>query len=128
MHQTKFVAKDDQTYLISITDTGEEISVFLNDEKQGIIDLKHVRTPPGDTYFLITVLDLENANEKGSVKLRYGSTSRYSANPSRPMAISEGRKSNESALTREGILFIQKMRLKEVVEAEEFYNAFSEDE
>jgi hypothetical protein len=129
MHQKEFVARDGLTYTICLDVTGEEISVSQGAEKLGIIDLKRVRTPRGDNYYLITVLDLERCKRKGlgEASLRYHQEIFHlplTANGD----VREGRRSNESQLTREGIIFIQKMRAKEVVAPEDFYNAFSEDE
>lgn len=129
MHQKEFVAKDGLTYTISLDATGEEISVSQGSEKLGIIDLKRVHTPRGDNYYLITVLDLEKCKRKGlgEASLRYHQEVfrlPLTANGD----VREGRRSNESQLTREGIIFIQKMRAKEVVAPEDFYNAFSDDE
>lgn len=129
MHHKEFVAKDGLSYTISLDATGEEISVSQGPERLGIIDLKRVHTPGGADYYLITVLDLEKCKRRGlgEASLRYHHDVFHlplTANGD----VREGRRSNESQLTREGIIFIQKMRAKEVVEPEDFYNAFSEDE
>ncbi|SDK59936.1 hypothetical protein SAMN05192566_1830 [Methylophilus rhizosphaerae] len=129
MHQKEFVAKDGQTYSIRLNDSGEEISVFQGTEPMGVIDLKRVRMPSGIEYYLLTVLDLEKCKRKGigEASLRY-----HQEIFRRPLTangdVREGRRSSGSQITREGVLFIQKMRMKEVVAPEEFHDAFSEDE
>jgi len=129
MHQKEFVAKDGQTYIIRLNDSGEEISVLLGTEPVGIIDLKHVRMPSGTEYYLITVLALEKCKQKGigEAALRF-----HKETFKRPLTangdVREGRRSSESQVTREGMLFIQKMRMKDVVAPEEFHDAFDEDE
>jgi hypothetical protein len=129
MYQTEFVAKDGRTYTIRLDDKGEEISVLQGTERLGVIDLIRVANPHGPHYYLITVLDLEKCKRigLGEASLRYQQEIfrlPLTANGD----VREGRHSNESQLTREGMIFIQKMRAKGVVEAEDFHNAFSEDE
>ncbi|HSH87627.1 MAG TPA: hypothetical protein VK958_10320 [Methylophilus sp.] len=129
MHKNEFVAKDGLTYTITLDATGEEISVLQGTERLGVIDLKRVINPRGSNYYLITVLDLEKCKRKGlgEASLRYHQEvfrMPLTANGD----VREGRRSNESQLTREGIIFIQIMRAKGVVAAEDFHNAFSEDE
>lgn len=129
MHQKEYVAKDGHTYTITMNDSGEEITVSKGAERLGVIDLKHVINPRGPHYYLITVLDLEKCKRigLGEASLRYHQEVfrlPLTANGD----VREGRRSNESQLTRDGIIFIQKMRAKEVVEAEDFHDAFSEDE
>ena len=129
MHQKEFIAKDNQSYLIRLNDTGEEISVLQGSEPAGVIDLKRVRMPSGTEYYLITVLDLEKCKRKGigEAALRF-----HKEIFKRPLTangdVREGRRSSESQVTREGIMFIQKMRRKEGIAPEDFHNAFSEDE
>lgn len=129
MQQKEFIAKDGQAYVIRLNEKGEEISVFLGAEQLGIIDLKHVANPRGPHYYLITVLDLQKCKRQGlgEASLRYHQEVfrlPLTANGD----VREGRQSNESQLTREGIIFIQKMRAKGVVETEDFHDAFNEDE
>ncbi|KQT36309.1 MULTISPECIES: hypothetical protein [unclassified Methylophilus] len=129
MHQKEFVAKDGLTYTIKLDATGEEISVLKGTELIGVIDLKRVINPRGSNYYLITVLDLEKCKRigLGEASLRYHQEVfrlPLTANGD----IGEGRRSSKGQMTREGIVFIQKMRAKEVIEAEDFHNAFSEDE
>lgn len=129
MHQKQFVAKDGLTYIIRLDESGEEITVSQGNEPLGVIDLKRILTPRGVHYYLITVLDLEKCKRKGlgEASLRYHQEVfrlPLTANGD----VREGRQSNDSQLTREGIVFIQKMRAKAVVEAEDFHDAFSEDE
>jgi hypothetical protein len=129
MHQKEFVAKDGITYTIKLDATGEEISVLKGTELIGVIDLKRVINPRGSNYYLITVLDLEKCKRigLGEASLRYHREIfrlPLTANGD----IGEGRQSSKGQMTREGIVFIQKMRAKEVIEAEDFHNAFSEDE
>jgi hypothetical protein len=129
MHQKEFVAKDGITYTIKLDATGEEISVLKGTELIGVIDLKRVINPRGSNYYLITVLDLEKCKRigLGEASLRYHREIfrlPLTANGD----IGEGRRSSKGQMTREGIVFIQKMRAKEVIEAEDFHNAFSEDE
>ncbi len=65
MHQKEFVAKDGQTYLITINETGEEILIFLGAEQVGVIDLKRSKGFRGSESFLISILDLEKCKRKG---------------------------------------------------------------
>ncbi|MGP1717363.1 MAG: hypothetical protein ACTS9Y_09300 [Methylophilus sp.] len=129
MHQKEFVAKDGLSYTITINATGEEITLSQGSDRLGVIDLKRVINPRGPNYYLITVLDLEKCKRigLGEASLRYHQEVfrlALTANGD----VREGRRSNESQLTREGIIFIQKMRAKAVVEAEDFHDAFNEDE
>jgi hypothetical protein len=129
MYQKEFVAKDGLTYIITINVSGEEITVSQGTEPLGVIDLKRVINPRGSNYYLITVLDLEKCKRigLGEASLRYHQEVfrlPLTANGD----VREGRRSNESQRTRDGIIFIQKMRAREVVEAEDFHDAFSEDE
>lgn len=129
MHQKEFVAKDGLTYTIRLDATGEEISVLKGTEPLGVIDLKRVINPRGANYYLITVLDLEKCKQigLGEESLRYHREVfrlPLTANGD----IGEGRRASKGQMTREGIVFIQKMRARGVVEAEDFHNAFSEDE
>lgn len=129
MHEKEFVAKDGLTYTITINATGEEITVAQSGVTLGVIDLKRVSNPRGPDYYLITVLDLEKCKRIG---LGEASLRHHQQVFRLPLTangdVREGRRSNESQLTREGILFIQKMRAREVVAAEDFHDAFNEDE
>jgi hypothetical protein len=129
MHQKEFVAKDGLSYFIQLNDTGEEISVLLGNERLGLIDLKRVKNPRIPSYFLLTVLDLEKCKRKGigEASLRYHKEV-FKLPLTANGDVREGRRSNESQVTREGILFIQKMRAKEVISEEAFQDAFNEDE
>ncbi|MEZ0287498.1 MAG: hypothetical protein ACAH05_00895 [Methylophilus sp.] len=129
MHQKEFVAKDGLTYTITINMSGEEITVAQASGRLGVIDLKRVINPRGSNYYLITVLDLEKCKRigLGEASLRYHQEI-FRLPLTSNGDVREGRRSNESQLTRDGIIFIQKMRAKEVVEAEDFHDAFSEDE
>lgn len=129
MQKKEFVAKDGLTYTITLDQTGEEISILLGTERLGVIDMKRVVNPRGSNYFLLTVLDLEKCKRKGlgEASLKYHQEVfrlPLTANGD----IGEGRRSSKGQMTREGIVFIQKMRAKGIVEAEDFHNAFSEDE
>ncbi|HSI45803.1 MAG TPA: hypothetical protein VK950_06470, partial [Methylophilus sp.] len=117
------------TYTIKVDATGEEISILKGTELLGMLDLKRVVNPRGSNYYLITVLDLEKCKRVGlgEASLRYQQEVfrlPLTANGD----IGEGRRSSKGQMTREGIVFIQKMRAKGVIEAEDFHNAFSEDE
>jgi hypothetical protein len=129
MHQKEFVAKDGLSYVIQLNDTGEEISVLFGNERLGLIDLKRVKNPRIPSYFLLTVLDLEKCKRKGigEASLRYHKEV-FKLPLTANGDVREGRRSNESQVTREGILFIQKMRAKEVISEEAFQDAFNEDE
>lgn len=129
MHQQAFVAKDGLSYLISINDTGEEILIFLGAEQVGVIDLKRSKGLRGSENFLIRILDLEKCKRKG---LGEASLRMHKEIFHRPLTadgdIREGRHSQESQLTRDGIGFIGSMRKKGVIELIDFHDAFSEDE
>ena len=129
MHQKEFVAKDGLTYIIRLNESGEEITVSQGTEPLGVIDLKRIINPRGSNYYLITVLGLEKCQRKGlgEASLRYHQEV-FRLPLTSNGDVREGRRSNQSQLTREGVIFIQKMRAKEVVEAEDFHDAFSEDE
>lgn len=129
MHQKEFVAKDGQTYTIKLDATGEEILILKDVEPLGVIDLKRVVNPRGSNYYLITVLDLEKCKRigLGEASLRYQQEV-FRLPLTSNGDIGEGRRSSKGQMTREGIVFIQKMRAKGVIEAEDFHNAFSEDE
>lgn len=129
MHQKEFVAKDGQTYLITINETGEEILIFLGAEQVGVIDLKRSKGFRGSESFLISILDLEKCKRKG---LGEASLLFHKETFHRPLTadgdIREGRHSQGSQLTRDGIGFIGSMRKKGVIELIDFHDAFSEDE
>ncbi len=129
MHQKEFVAKDGQTYTLKLDATGEEILISKGAEQLGIIDLKRVVNPRGSNYYLITVLDLEKCKRigLGEASLRYQQEV-FRLPLTSNGDIGEGRRSGKGQMTREGIVFIQKMRARGVIEAEDFHNAFNEDE
>jgi hypothetical protein len=129
MHQKEFVAKDGLTYTITINDSGEEITVSTATESLGVIDLKRISNPRGPHYYLITVLNLEKCKRKGlgEASLRFHQDV-FHLSLTANGDVREGRRSNESQITRDGIMFIQKMRAKGVIEAEDFHDAFNEDE
>jgi len=129
MHQQAFLAKDGQTYLLKLNDTGEEIQAWHGNNQVGVIDLQFSKGIQGAESYLITVLDLEKCKRKGigEASLRF-----HQAVFHRPLRangdIQEGRHSQESPLTKEGSGFIGRMRAKGVIEMIDFHDAFSEDE
>ena len=129
MHQREFVAKDGQTYIIQLDDSGHEVLVFKDSQQVGIIDFLLQKEAKGAESFLVTVLDLEKCKGKaiGEASLRYHKEIFH-----RPLRangnIREGRQSRENLITKEGIGFIGNMRKKGVIELIDFHDAFSEDE
>lgn len=129
MHQTEFIAKDSQTYVIQVDETGQEILIFRDADKVGVIDLLLRKEAKGAESFLVTVLDLEKCKGKGigEASLRYHKDTFH-----RPLRangnVREGRQSSENFMTKEGIGFIGNMRKKGVIELIDFHDAFSEDE
>lgn len=128
MQQKEFIAKDGLCYTLTIQPSGEEIAVSRNHLPLGVIDLKKV-VRGADEYYLITVLDLEKCKGLGigEAALRFHQDTfhrKLTANGD----IREGRHADESQLTRDGIGFIKKMRLKGVIEPVDFHDAFSDDD
>jgi len=129
MHQTEFIAKDGQAYILQLNETGLEILVFKDAERVGVIDLLLRKEAKGAESFLVTVLDLEKCKGKGigEAALRYHKEVFH-----RPLRangnVREGRQSKENLMTKEGIGFIGNMRKKGVIELIDFHDAFSEDE
>lgn len=119
MFETKFKAKNGKVYKIKINDFGEEITVYLGDDKQGSISLTSIEMPNStNELFRITNLSLEKCKRHG-VGTSCLKFHKKSFNSTLTAGSSDGQKCNDgSHLTADGVPFIERMRELGIVEPE----------
>ncbi|ENM6001631.1 TPA: hypothetical protein SMR84_001764 [Proteus mirabilis] len=117
--------KNSKVYDITYDDSGEEINVYLDDDKQGFISLNKIETDnPKDNCFRITQLELGKCKRQG-IGTYCLERHKELFNSILTAGSSDGQKCDDgSHLTGDGAPFIEKMREQGIVEPEPEYDEY----
>ncbi|ELZ9637258.1 hypothetical protein U1U22_001949 [Proteus mirabilis] len=117
--------KNSKVYDITYDDSGEEINVYLDDDKQGFISLNKIETDnPKDNCFRITHLELGKCKRQG-IGTYCLEKHKELFNSILTAGSSDGQKCDDgSHLTGDGAPFIEKMREQGIVEPEPEYDEY----
>lgn len=127
MNDYNFTASDNEIYLISIEDSGEEITVFKNDENLGHISFRMISDDsPNNEFYHITHLALDKCRRRGIGRACLVFHRQTFGQPI-TAGVDIGTTSDDgSNLTGEGLPFVTKMREEGLIVSEEEWDDFDD--